>query len=75
MKCSFCQGKMQNGAAPFHVDRDGYNLTLGAIPAWICTQCGEAHFEEEEVQAIQNLITLLDQQAKKITLQPTSQMV
>jgi YgiT-type zinc finger domain-containing protein len=47
---------MKRGDAPFHIDRQGVHLTLDAVPAWICTQCGEAFFEEREVDAIQDLI-------------------
>jgi YgiT-type zinc finger domain-containing protein len=53
MKCLYCQGKMERGNAPFHIDRKGYHLILDSIPAWAWTQCGEAYFEEAEVEAIQ----------------------
>ncbi|MDQ2921527.1 MAG: YgiT-type zinc finger protein [Acidobacteriota bacterium] len=32
---------MERGAAPFHVDRNGYHLVLDRIAAWVCGQCGE----------------------------------
>ena len=68
MKCIHCQGKMKKGAAPFHIDRRGYHLVLDAIPAWICTQCGEVYFEEREVEAIQRVIRSLDKQAGKLAI-------
>ena len=66
MKCIHCQGTMQRGTAPFHIDRKGYHLMFDAIPAWVCTQCGEAYFEEAEVEAIQDVIRAVDQRAEKI---------
>ncbi len=60
MKCLHCRGNMQRKTAPFHIDRKGYHLTLDAIPAWICTQCGEPYFDEAEVQAIQDLIRVVE---------------
>ena len=39
---------MKWGMAPFHVDRKDCHLTLDAVPAWVCEQCGEAYFEEKE---------------------------
>ena len=51
---------MQRSKAPFHVDRNGYHLVLDTVPAWVCDQCGEAYFEEREVNAIQDAITGLD---------------
>lgn len=56
MKCMHCQGDMVKGDAPFHIDRQGVHVTLDAVPAWVCTQCGEPYFEEREVDAIQDLI-------------------
>jgi len=66
MKCIQCQGMMQRGTAPFHIDRKGYHLMFDAIPAWVCTQCGEAYFDEAEVEAIQDVIRAVDQRAEKI---------
>jgi len=47
---------MQRTTTPFHVDRKGCHLMLDAVPAWVCKQCGEAYFEEKEVDAIQDLV-------------------
>jgi len=66
MKCIHCQGDMKRGSAPFQVDRRGYHLTLDAVPAWICTQCGEAYFEDQEVEEIQKMIRGVDQGTQKL---------
>ena len=66
MKCMYCQGEMRRGSAPFHVDRKGYHLLLDAVPAWVCSQCGESYFEEQEVDSIQEAIRALDTQATKL---------
>jgi YgiT-type zinc finger domain-containing protein len=52
---------MERGAAPFHINRRGYHLSLESVPAWICGQCGEAYFEEAEVKHIQSVIQAVDQ--------------
>ncbi len=62
MKCLHCNGRMKKSAAPFHIDRKGYHLSLDAVPAWICMQCGEPLFEEREVRAIQRLLNQIDKQ-------------
>ena len=64
MKCMYCQGSMEQGTAPFHIDRNGYHLTLQKVPAWICKQCGEPYFEEFATEAIQRVIESIDDQAK-----------
>ena len=51
MKCMYCQAEMKRGTLPFHIDRKGIHLSLDEIPAWVCPQCGEAYFEEKEVDS------------------------
>lgn len=67
MKCMYGQGQMKRGVAPFHVDRKGYHLTFDEVPSCVCSQCGEAYFEESEVEAIQQTLVILDQQTQKMT--------
>ena len=66
MKCTHCQGKMRRSQAPFHIDRKGYGLSLDAVPAWVCGQCGESYFEEREVKTIQRLLLQLDKQTASL---------
>ena len=61
MKCIHCRGEMRKGAVPFHVDQKGCHLMLDNVPAWVCEQCGEAYFEEGEVDAIQDLLRSVKQ--------------
>jgi YgiT-type zinc finger domain-containing protein len=63
MNCIYCQGIMKKGTAPLNIDRKECHVTLDNIPAWICGQCGEAYFEENEVSAVQDLINVIDQKA------------
>ena len=68
MKCIHCQGEMEWKAAPFQVDRKTYHLTPEAIPAWVCRQCGEAYFEELEVDRIQDVIREIDQGTEQLAV-------
>ena len=63
MKCIHCQGEMKRGTAPLHIDRKGCHLMLDEVPAWVCGQCGEAYFEEKQVDAIQNLVKSVESKA------------
>lgn len=65
MKCMFCKGIMEHNTAPFQIDRKGYHLMFDAVPAWVCTQCGEIYFEEKEVDAIQDVLKTLDERSEK----------
>ncbi|MBZ5725663.1 MAG: YgiT-type zinc finger protein [Acidobacteriia bacterium] len=66
MKCIHCQGKMKRAHAPFHIDRKGHHLSLEAVPAWVCHQCGESYFVEREVKTIQRLLLQLDKQTASL---------
>ncbi len=68
MKCINCQGIMKKGTAPLHIDREGCHLTLDNVPAWICSQCGEAYFEESAVNAVQELIKAIEQKAQPLAV-------
>jgi YgiT-type zinc finger domain-containing protein len=68
MKCIHCQGQMEKGTAPFHVDRNGYHLVLDTVPAWVCKQCGEVYFEETEVDSLQALIRTMDAQLEALAV-------
>lgn len=56
MECFHCKGRMVRSPAPFSIDRKGSHIIWEAIPAWICTQCGEPFFEAGEVEAIQRAL-------------------
>jgi YgiT-type zinc finger domain-containing protein len=59
---------MRRATTPFHVDRKGCHLTLDSVPAWVCSQCGEPYFAEEEVDAIQDLIRFVEQKTQALAL-------
>ena len=54
--------------APFQVDRKGYHLMLDAVPAWVCTQCGEVYFEENEVDTIQDVLKSIDERTDRFAI-------
>jgi YgiT-type zinc finger domain-containing protein len=56
MECLHCKGQMKRGTAPFRVDRRRYHVHWDAIPAWVCTQCGEPFFETSEVEEVQRAL-------------------
>ncbi len=68
MNCIHCKGDMEKRTAPFRIDRKGYHLLFDAIPAWVCTQCGEAYFDEAEVNAIQEVLQKLDKETEKLAV-------
>jgi YgiT-type zinc finger domain-containing protein len=71
MECIHCRGHMERGTAPFSTDRRGYHITWNAVPAWVCTQCGEPYFESREVEVIQQALHAIDRQTDSLGL-PTA---
>jgi len=67
MECTHCQGLMARGKAPFSLDRNGYHVSWNAIPAWVCTQCGEPYFEAHQVVLIQKALSDLDRGSAALT--------
>jgi len=59
-ECMHCKGDLKRGTAPFSVDRDRYHVAWNALPAWICTQCGEPYFEPPIVAAIEESLRNID---------------
>jgi YgiT-type zinc finger domain-containing protein len=66
MECIHCKGESIRGTAPFSTDRNGYHITWEAIPAWVCSQCGEALFEENEVDHIQKALEQVDNETEAL---------
>jgi hypothetical protein len=42
-------------------------VTLDAVPAWVCEQCGEFFFKEKEVAAIQALVEAVEEKTEALT--------
>ena len=62
MECLFCKGEMVIATAPFDFAKIGYHIHFDKVRAWVCSQCGEPYFEEQEVKKIQETVSLLDRQ-------------
>ena len=60
MECVHCKGHMRRATAPLAIHRKGYHVMWDALPAWVCSQCGEACFEPADVESIQKAIRALE---------------
>jgi YgiT-type zinc finger domain-containing protein len=59
---------MERKTTPFQINRKGYHLVLDAVPAWVCTQCGEVYFEEAEVESVQDALHALDERTERLAI-------
>jgi YgiT-type zinc finger domain-containing protein len=60
MNCMQCSGEMEKSTVTYTVDRKGYHLFLEEVPAYVCSQCGERFFGEDEVSSIQNMLRQME---------------
>ena len=67
MECFHCKAKMVKENAPFSAGRNGHHISWESISAWVCTQCGEALFEENEVSHIQKALQKIDDETLALT--------
>ena len=68
VKCMYCQGELKKGIAPFHVDRKNLHMVLDAVPAWVCEQCGEIYLDENEAEAIQDLVKTVEEKTQALAI-------
>jgi YgiT-type zinc finger domain-containing protein len=62
MDCTYCKGEMVQSMVPFDVEQQGCHIHWNSLPAWVCTQCGEAYFEGGEVSRIQKVIAIIERE-------------
>jgi YgiT-type zinc finger domain-containing protein len=60
MECLYCKGELVPKRISYAATRRGYHLIIDAVPAWVCTLCGEPLFDEETVDAIQEVLRGVD---------------
>ena len=65
VRCIHCDGRMEQGTAPVHIEKEGYQASWDALPAWICCRCETPYFEEKEVLLVQGTLALMKPTGKK----------
>jgi YgiT-type zinc finger domain-containing protein len=72
MECLYCKGVLVRKRISYTATRKGYHLIIDEVPAWVCEQCGEPLFDEETVDAIQEVLRGVDTRLKEsaLTLTP-----
>jgi len=53
MRCLCCQGTVERTTTRVKLERSGCRLEWEAVPAWVCTRCGQSYFEPPEVERLQ----------------------
>lgn len=66
MECLYCKGELVREVVSYSANRKGYHLIIDDVPAWVCKQCGEPLFDEETVEAIQDMLREVDGRLEKL---------
>lgn len=60
--CSDCGGQVRRKTISQEFEREGINIKISGVEAWVCSRCGEIYFEpegaEKLVQAANSLFAL-----------------
>ena len=57
MRCVICKsGDILAGTTTLTVERGDMTLVLKGVPARVCSQCGEAYFDEATTQHIEDIV-------------------
>ena len=66
MECIYCRGALVRKEVSYTANRRGYHLIIDGVSAWACEQCGEPLFDEETVDAIQEILRGVDVRLKRL---------
>ncbi len=66
MKCPRCQGTLKWRTTTYTDNRNGYDIVLHDVPAWVCDQCGEPLFDSTAVRNIQEILEAMDRGVDKL---------
>lgn len=68
MECLYCRGTLVRKKVIYTATRKGYHLIIDDVPAWVCGQCGEPLFDEETVNAIQEMLCEIGVRMEKLAV-------
>ena len=60
--CTECGGSLKRSAITQEFENEGIVVRISGVSAWVCTKCGEIHFEpggaERMAEAVRSLFAL-----------------
>lgn len=61
--CEICKGIMEEELSDYTVDYGGEQLLIEDVPTWVCTQCDHTYVEDDIIEAVEDLLSHLDEVA------------
>ena len=56
MTCFMCKGTVHDGFSTFTVELGGCIVIIKNVPAFVCSQCGEASYGGEVAQRLEQIV-------------------
>ena len=70
MTCVICRsGEVRPSTTSFSVERGQMTLVLKGVPARVCSQCGEAYFDEETTRRIEEIAERVEHAGVQVAVQ------
>jgi YgiT-type zinc finger domain-containing protein len=68
--CVICKsGEVKAGTTTFSVERGRMTLVLKGVPARVCSQCGEAYFDEATTRRIEEIADRVERAGVQVAVQ------
>ncbi len=68
MKCSYCEGKMNESLSNYMTDIDGHFIIIKNVPCHKCLQCGEVSYSGKTVAKIEEIVTKLKEALTEVAI-------
>jgi YgiT-type zinc finger domain-containing protein len=62
-------GEVRPGSTSFSVERGQMTLVLKGVPARVCSQCGEAYFDEATTRRIEEIAERVEHAGVQVAVQ------
>ena len=68
MKCFMCKGSLTDKLTTFMVDIDTCIIIVKNVPSQVCSQCGEASYNNEVAKKLERIINSLRKSITEIAV-------
>lgn len=68
MNCLLCKGDLEEKRTTFMSDLGGTIVIIKNVPSLVCTQCGEAYYDDETMERIERIIDYLREAVTEVAI-------
>ncbi|MFT9078215.1 type II toxin-antitoxin system MqsA family antitoxin [Ethanoligenens sp.] len=68
MDCFYCKGKLEKKATTFMVDVGNCIVIVKNVPSMVCSQCGEASYDNETAKQLERIVNAMQKDVAEIAV-------